>query len=578
MLLLKGKRRLLTLLASMLAMTLSGCEITFGSSSSDIPDSSDSSAPSSSESPSDDSSSYSRDENGFKDFDPSYFVPVNDPNDKKEKNQVKFSDYVDGMELYPKMKMYVAGEEVPVYKVNINENRTWKADAGVRVMSAYATIAIKGKVKISLQCAFNPLQDVVIRPLGKNVPYEIDSARWVISFDIDSPGQYLIETRQRTLHLFVNEIKDEDISNCIVFKRGIHTKDNDSRINSNNEITIHSNEHIYLEDGAVVRAKFVATDASNFSIKGPGIIDGSTFPRNPNEGTATIPLDFNFCSNFTLEDFSIMDPAGWAYNIYFANGVTIKNTKIMSSRSNGDGISIQSCNNVNVEGCFLRTWDDSLVVKNYVNWRTQAEGSTSGVHFSDCLIVTDLAQCMEVGYETIGEKMEDISFSNITVLHAFHKPVMSIHNGNNAKIRNVRYENITVEDASMGRGDGNPYLFDFDVSYSPTWSDNHKKTGLGDIDGVDVSNVLVLSGYENPKVKVTGSMETRDGYTKEAHYVKNVHFKNVSVLGEAVDGSYAGYVNSYAQGVTFENTAAATGATYTKPDISSYGNNVERVK
>ncbi len=564
-------------MASTLALTLSGCDISFGPSS-DTGSSDSSNIAPSSDTGGEDSTSFPRDENGFKDFEKSYFDVNNDPNDKKEVNKVKFSDYVDGMELYPKMKMYVAGEEVPVYKVDINENRTWKADAGTRVMSAYATIAIKGKVKISLQCAFNPLNDVVIRPLGKGVPFVIDSARWVISFDINSPGQYLIETKQRTLHLFVNEIKDEDTSNTIVFKRGIHTKDNDSRINSYNEIIVHSNDHIYLEDGAIVRAKFSAVDASNFSIKGPGIIDGSTFPRNPNEGTATIPLDFSFCSNFELEDFSIMDPAGWAYNIYFGNGVTIKNTKVISSRSNGDGISIQSCKNVNVSGCFLRTWDDSLVVKNYVNWRTQAEGSTSGVHFSDCLIVTDLAQCMEVGYETIGEKMEDISFSNITVAHAYHKPVMSIHNGNNAKIRNVRYENITVEDASMGRGDGNPYLFDFDVSYSPTWSDNHKKTGLGDVDGVDVSNVLVLSGYDNPKVKVTGSMETRSGYPNEAHYVKNVHFSNISVLGKAIDSSYAGYIHSYDEGVTFENTSPATGATYVEKDVSAYGGNIERIK
>ncbi len=558
---------------STIALTLSGCDSVFSSSN-------DSSSQNGSQSSSDSSSdvSYSRDENGYKDFDHSYFAPNNDPSDTKETNKVKFSDYVEGMELYPNMRLFVAGESVPVYKVNINENRIWNADAGIRVMSAYSIIAIKGKVKLFLQCNFNPLEDVVIRPLGKNVPYQIDKARWVISFDIDSPGQYLIETRQRTLHLFVNEIKEEDTAGKIVFKRGIHTKDNDSRINSNNEIVVHSNEHIYLEDGAVVRAKFSAHNASNFSIKGPGVIDGSIFPRNPNEGTALIPLDFNFCSNFVLEDFSIMDPAGWAYNIYFGNGVTIRNTKTISSRSNGDGISIQSCKNVNAEGCFLRTWDDSLVVKNYVDYRNGAEGVTSGIHFSDCLIVTDLAQCMEIGYETIGEKMEDISFSNITVLHAFHKPVMSIHNGNNAKIRNVRYENITVEDASMGKGDGNPYLFDFDVSYSPTWSDNHKKTALGDIDGVDVSNVLVLSGYENPKVKVTGSMETRDGYAKEAHYVKNVHFKNVSIMGKAIDESYVGYIDSYAEGITFENLKEATGASYAKPDISNYGNNIERVR
>lgn len=574
MFLFKGKRRIVALVTTMFVLSLAGCK-NDPSNSNNI--SEDQSSPSFDISSSE-KSSFPRDEDGFKEFDPSYFKPEYDENDTKETNKVKFSDYVEGVELYPRMKMYIAGEEVPIYKVNINQNRVWKADGGVRDISAYSTIAIKGKVKIYLKCAFNPLNDVTIRPLGKNIAYEVDHARWVISFVIDSPGQYLIETKQRTLHLFVNEIKDEDLTNKIIFKKGIHTKDNDSRISGNNEIIVHSNDHIYLEDGAVIHGRFTATDASNFSIEGPGIIDGSSFPRNPNDGTATIPLDFNFCSNFKLEDFSVIDPAGWAFNIYFANDLLIKNTKVISSRSNGDGISIQSSKNVNVEDCFLRTWDDSLVVKNYVNYRNKEEGVTSGVHFSNCLVVTDLAQSMEIGYETIGEKMEDISFRNITVLHAYHKPVLSIHNGNNAKIRNIRYENVTIEDASIGKGDGTPYLFEFDVSYSPTWSDNHKKTSLGDIDGVNVSNVLVLSGIDNPKIKVTGSMETRSGYPNEGHYVKNVSFSNVSIYGKALDETYPDYVHSHDENITFKNDSIPTGATYSKIDMSNYGNNIIRVK
>ena len=57
--------------------------------------------------------------------------------------------------------------------------------------------------------------------------------------------------------------------------------------------------------------------------------------------------------------------------------------------------------------------------------------------------------------------IEDITFRNITVLHAFHKPVISIHNSDSAAVRHVLYENIVVEDAQMGLGDGTPYLIDF---------------------------------------------------------------------------------------------------------------------
>lgn len=571
------RKRYWKILAIGIGVTLSSCmsmNKTSGSSNDGVISSE---INSSSNNENESSASFSRDENGFKVFDKSYFDNTDDPNSTGIKSQVKFGDKIDDIETYKSFKLYVAGEEVPVYNIKVNEARNWEATAPNRSDSAIASVSLKGKAAFKLQCAFNPRDDVKIRPLGRDVPYTIDSSRWVISFTITTPGQYLIETRYRTLHLFVNELKDVP-SDCITFKAGLHTKENDSRINSNNEITLYSGTKIYLEEGAIVRAKFKAYDASNISITGPGFIDGSTFERNVSKGIANVPLDISFCSNVTLEDFAITDPAGWAYNLYFSNNITINNTKIISSRSNGDGISVQSCKEVNVDSCFVRSWDDSLVVKNYVNWRNSQEGETSSIHFSNCLIYTDLAQSMEIGYETIGEKMEDITFDNMTVLHAYHKPIFSIHNGNNAKIRNVKYTNITVEDASIGKGDGSSNLFDFDVSYSPTWSDNHKVTGLGDVSGVNVENIKILSGIDNPKIKITGSMETRFSYPNIAHKVSNVTLKDVEIYGEKVTSQYEGLITSYAENINFLSEKTATGATYFKTDVSMYSNNIERVK
>lgn len=523
------------------------------------------------------SESFSRGDDGFKIFDSSYFSKDNDPSSPGQVNNIKYGDAIEGVPLYDSLRLYVGGYEIPVYKIKVNESRNWDGEAPNRTDVALASVSMKGKLTFMLQCAFNPKEDVTIRPLGMDVKSEIDSSRWVISFEITTPGQYLIETRHRTLHLFVNELK-ETPSDAIVFKAGLHTKDNDSRINSNNEINLYSGNHIYLEEGAIVRAKFKAYDATNISIKGPGFVDGSTFERSVKKGIANVPLDISYCSQVSLEDFAMIDPAGWAYNLYFSNNINIKNTKIISSRSNGDGISVQSCKNVDADSCFVRSWDDSLVVKNYVNWRTQAEGETSSVHFSNCLIYTDLAQSMEIGYETIGERMEDITFSNMTVLHAYHKPVFSIHNGNNAKIRDVKYENITVEDCAIGKGDGTTNLFDFDVSYSSTWSDNHKVTSLGDISGVEVNNIKVLSGIDNPKIKVTGSVETRRSYPREEHIVSDVTFTDVEIYGKKIDSSYEGFTTSYSKDIKFSTSGKEiTGATYTKNDVSDYSEYVVRV-
>lgn len=523
-------------------------------------------------------SSFPKDENGFKIVEKDYFSNKEDPSSKGETNQVKFGEKIEGVPIYSSFKLFLAGEEVPVYSVKINQDQTWSAEAKNRVATGVASFSLKGKATLKLQCAFNPLNDVKIRPLGRNIPFQIDSARWVISFEIDTPGQYVIETRYRTLHLFVNEWK-ETPQNTIVFSSGLHTKENDNRINSNNEIILHNGSHIFLEEGAIVRAKIKAYDAYHISISGPGFIDGSLFERNVSKGIANVPLDISFCNDVTLEDFFVLDPAGWAFNLYFSSNLHLKNTKIISSRSNGDGISVQSCKNLEADSCFVRSWDDSLVVKNYVNWRTNQEGETSSIHFKNCLIITDLAQSMEIGYETIGEKMEDISFENISVLHAYHKPVFSIHNGNNAKIRNVTYKNITVEDLSIGKGDGTPYLFDFDVSHSSTWSDAHKITSLGDIDGVHVENIKIIAGREAPKIKITGSLEKRNGFPNVAHKIFNVTFKDVDIYGKTLDSSYSYLETAYAENVQYQKTGKViTGATYLKTDVSSFSNNIVRVK
>jgi hypothetical protein len=156
---------------------------------------------------------------------------------------------------------------------------------------------------------------------------------------------------------------------------------------------------------------------------------------------------------------------------------------------------------------------------------------------------------MEIGYETVGQVMENITFEDITVLHNFHKPVISIHNGNNANIKNVTYNRITVEDASMGRGDAgaNNQLIEISVAYSSTWSDSHKKTPLGSIDTVTISNVTVLSGNIIMPIKIVGCRDMRSGYGASIHYVENVLLNNIWANGKQIGNSYAYLtVNEYA--------------------------------
>lgn len=464
----------------------------------------------------------------------------------------------DGVEKYDDVKVSVEETPLDLFNVKVNNSHSWIANPTNRSDSGVGYFSLVGKTTITV--VSDNMNSCIIRPLSAGVTAIVDDN--TASFVIESAGTYSIEPNgdpKQAFFLFVSE-KEGSLNyygNVIHFEAGLHTSLNNDFI-KNNTVNLSSNTIVILDDGAVVRARFVANNASNISIIGKGIIDGSAFVRNASTGEVTVPLDFNYCSDILLKDFSVLDPAGWCVNWYFCNDSEIDGIKIISSRSNGDGISLQSCKDIEVKNCFLRTWDDSLVVKNYANYQDKSiEGETENIEFSDCIIWTDLAQSMEIGYETIGKKLQKVTFRNITVLHNFHKPVMSIHNANNADIKDIIFDTITVEDASMGRGDAgsNNQLIEIAVEFSNTWSTNHKTTALGSINGVTVKNISVLSGNIVLPIRVVGSLDSRTDYKNSIHRVSNVSIENLWINGKGIKSGYSYLsVNKYAEAEIVEPT------------------------
>ncbi len=501
--------------------------------------------------------SYPKDEEGF------LVLPEKDyayPLSTERQSRIRYAQFVD--QPSSSLRLYQEGEEIPLYKVHTNASQTWTPNDYVLAENSVGIIEKEGPVTLVLSTNFALTYGATIRPLSKNVPYSVDKEKRLIVFTIVDCGQYTIEFRpNRTLHLFVDPLGqyEKEGGETLYFGEGLHNRENDSRINSAHQVILSSNQTVFIDYGAVVQASFVANGAENVRIVGGGVVSGAVFERDAEKNTQQIPFDFNFCKNLRIEGVSCLDPAGWAYNVYFCQDVEIVGVKVISSRSNGDGISLQSCQDVRVSDSFIRTWDDSLVVKNYPEWSDRSkQGTTRNILFERCLVWTDLAQSMEIGYETVGQVMDNIRFDQITVLHSYHKAAISIHNGNNAAITNVRYSNIVIEDASMGRGDGSDTLIEITCEFSSTWSTKQGITELGSVSDVVLENIEVLSGRDRLKVSLRGSMDTRSGYGNSLHYVDRVEFRNVRIMGEELDGDYP-YLscNEYVREVRFVRETGA---------------------
>lgn len=453
---------------------------------------------------------------------PSLSIPKDETNYEPEKEvtetKVVIYDGPNILQSSNDINIKVEDKELFVYETLVNHNRLFSFTIP-QTKNPVAIFDFEGRVEVEIKVNNEEVNEAVVRPLSYNIEPQVSNN--TIKFTLDYPANYVIEyngNTQDAIHLFANPIEEDtpDKSNLpekmIYLGPGVYKAD---------AIPVESNSTIYIAGGAIVYGQIRAENVENVTIRGRGIIDGSIYSRTK-ASEFTLPIEIRKSKNIKIEGITFLNPAGWAITSYFNDGVEIDNIKIITARPNGDGISIQSSKNVLVKNSFVRSWDDSLVVKNY------DRGTTENIRFENMVLWTDLAQSMEIGYETYGEYMKDITFRNITVLHNFHKPVISIHNSDDAKISNIIFQNITVEDAQMVGDDPinnhDDFLIDFNIQYNQSWSKSGGERGT--IENVYIDNVNVISAKD-------GIVSRLSGFDKD-HDIKNVNITNVSYMGNKV--------------------------------------------
>lgn len=431
-------------------------------------------------------------------------------------------------------KMWVDGNELFVYDTAVNNTHTWDSRYNPPLSTAQITSFdfAGGEVELKITLpAGEDLGEVTVRPLSYGIEPKVKGN--TIIFSVAQPDAYTVEyqgSSSKAMHIFANAIDDDaptqSTDTVKYIGPGAWIADT---------MVLEDGMDVYISGGAVIRGTLVGNKVNGATVRGHGFFDGSDQKSwMLNKMTAYLPVSLHECQNVSVSGIGILNPNAWCVELYGCDNVDISGIKIISARPNGDGISVQSCRNVAVRDSFIRTWDDSLVVKNYSN----RKGSDStDILFDGCQLWTDLAQSMEIGYETNkGGKLKpvirDVTFSNITVLHNFHKPVMSIHNADDAEVSGIVFRDITVEDASMGKGDAgkNCQLIDITVAQS-SWSTSKKR---GTVHDILFDGIRVLDGDDGIDFKEGNLCPIRIQGFDEEHLCQDVTIRNLEILGQKV--------------------------------------------
>ncbi len=150
-----------------------------------------------------------------------------------------------------------------------------------------------------------------------------------------------------------------------------------------------------------------ALNADHIGVVGPGKIVGNhalggrPTAENPLRHPALIePIG---CNAVRLEDFSTDYYLMWSIHCTYCENVLIRNLTIRSTGGNGDGIDIDSCKHVLIDGCDISTGDDCISVKSGRGMEGYSLMRTSeDVHIRDCTMADSIFACIGIGSETSG--------------------------------------------------------------------------------------------------------------------------------------------------------------------------------
>lgn len=167
-------------------------------------------------------------------------------------------------------------------------------------------------------------------------------------------------------------------------------------------INLESGQTLYIDYGATVYAN-VVTSGSDITIAGHGILSGEKMEHKGDSqySWGDFLIRHNMTGgavrNFTIRDITMIDSPGWNLIIPQTDGVTVSGVKMISWELNGDGIDIVCCRDVDINNCFIRTYDDCITLKR--RFIVTPMTDVSNVRISGCLVWADYARGIVVGPE-----------------------------------------------------------------------------------------------------------------------------------------------------------------------------------
>ena len=192
------------------------------------------------------------------------------------------------------------------------------------------------------------------------------------------------------------------------------------------------------------RAVIMACGAHDIAVTGTGTVNGSgqAFQKGtPLYAERPFMLRLVSCRNVRLEDLHLEQAAAWCCVLQDCEDVQIRNLQIDNhGNSNNDGLDLDSCRRVQVQGCTIDSDDDALCLK--ATFRTPLED----IAISGCRLKS-LGAALKFGTESYGD-FRRVSCRNCQV-EGGNMGAVKIMSVDGGVLEDVEIEDMDILSATM---------------------------------------------------------------------------------------------------------------------------------
>lgn len=439
------------------------------------------------------------------------------------------------------------GKSIGVYSCDVSSvpfNQVWpgyQRPKNQTEESAFVMLSSNECVVMDID-AKRKFEKVTVHPLSRKIQPKVEDNKVQISFP--GAGQYTVEfdDYHHVLNVFINPEKDFhtciECEDVLYYGSGVHYVDE--------RIELKDGQTVFIDEGAVVYGAIEAVEKKDIKIIGYGILDNSHMNRaneingcavlDPNAGAMTgNPIFLNRCQNIMIEGVTLVNSSGWNVYLDGCTNVTVDNIKIVGQwRYNTDGVDFCNCKNAIIKNSFLRTFDDSIVVKGF---KSNNDLPCENILAENCVLWCDWGRSLEVGAETSAPYMKNIRFRNCNIINGCHI-MLDIQHGDKADIESVYFEDVHIEYRARTRrpmlqSSKDEVYINFDDTYMPTLFEIIAGTNMWSIDKISgklnnvyFKNIEVLT--EDGRIPQGSKIAVLDKENK----IDGVYFENITVNGE----------------------------------------------